>query len=104
MSLQGAMRRRGARMQFIRVTVLAIIAALTAAAGVPPAADERVQIAGTPQENALRDGCKQRYATNRQKYNACIAGRSQASRDALIDGCYARYRLQRDKLRECLRY
>jgi hypothetical protein len=61
-------------------------------------------VAGTLQENALRDGCQQRYATNKTKYRECISGRAKSSQDALIDGCYARYRLQRDKLRECLRH
>lgn len=54
------------------------------------------------QQNALRDGCKKRYATNKRKYNECVRGNSAASDNALIDGCYARYQHQRDKLRQCL--
>lgn len=54
------------------------------------------------QQNALKDGCKKRYATNKKKYNECVRGNSQSSDNALIDGCYARYQHQRDKLRQCL--
>jgi len=89
-------------MRFRQIATIGFAGVLIAA-DLPASAAERVQLAASIQENALRDGCRQRYATNRQKYNACVAGRSQSSRDALIDGCYARYRLQRDKLRECLR-
>ena len=52
-------------------------------------------------DKALKDGCKQRYATNKKKYNACVAGNNK-SNDAQIDGCYARYKHQRDKLKQCL--
>jgi hypothetical protein len=54
------------------------------------------------QQNALKDGCKKRYAKNKKKYNECLSGNAASSDNALIDGCYARYQHQRDKLRQCL--
>ena len=57
--------------------------------------------ASSVQDKALKDGCKQRYATNKKKYKACVAGNTK-SNDAQIDGCYARYQHQRDKLKQCL--
>jgi len=77
-----------------------IVAAL--AFGTPMlAAAPALAASGSVQDKALKDGCKQRYATNKKKYNACVAG-NEKSNDAQIDGCYARYKHQRDKLKQCL--
>lgn len=82
--------------------VLALAACLVA----PPAfaaAELFVPVQLTPvQRNALKDGCKKRYAKNKKKYTECISGNAASSDNALIDGCYARYQHQRDKLRQCL--
>jgi len=82
--------------------ILAAVIAIALSTGPARAADALfTPIASGVQDNALKDGCKKRYATNKKKYNACIAGNSK-SNDAQIDGCYARYQHQRDKLKQCL--
>jgi hypothetical protein len=84
-----------------RFLAVAIALSLTAT---PAAAANAlfVPVASTVQENALKDGCKKRYAKNKKKYNECISGQGHSSENALIDGCYARYKDQRDKLKQCL--
>ena len=82
---------------------LAAILFLSLLLAAPARADDLLVLAANSlQDNALRDGCKKRYATNKKKYNECVRGNSKASEDALIDGCYARYQHQRDKLKQCL--
>ena len=83
--------------------IFAVIIALPLTATPAAAASELfVPVASALQENALKDGCKKRYAKNKKKYNECVSGQSSSSENALIDGCYARYQHQRDKLRQCL--
>jgi len=86
----------------IRLIPALFIALSLAALPVLAASELYVPVQSSVQQNALRDGCKKRYATNKKKYNECVRGNSAASDNALIDGCYARYQHQRDKLRQCL--
>lgn len=79
----------------------AVLAAVLALGAPVIAAAPALAASGSVQDKALKDGCKQRYATNKKKYKACIAG-NEKSNDAQIDGCYARYKHQRDKLKQCL--
>lgn len=85
----------------IRRTVVSAVLAAALALGAPILGTAPAIAGSSVQDKALKDGCKQRYATNKKKYNACVAG-NQKSNDAQIDGCYARYQHQRDKLKQCL--
>ena len=82
-----------------KIVSLALAAVL--ALGAPTLVAGPALAASSVGDKALKDGCKQRYATNKKKYNACIAGNDK-SNDAQIDACYARYKHQRDKLKQCL--
>ncbi len=82
-----------------KIVSLALAAVL--ALGAPTLVAGPALAASSVGDKALKDGCKQRYATNKKKYNACVAG-NEKSNDAQIDGCYARYKHQRDKLKQCL--
>lgn len=82
-------------------TIVSALLVATLALGAPMVAAAPALAASSVQDKALKDGCKQRYATNKKKYNACVAG-NEKSNDAQIDGCYARYKHQRDKLKQCL--
>lgn len=84
------------RRPFVSIALAALLAL-----GTPLGAAAPAVAASSVGDKALKDGCKQRYATNKKKYNACIAGNDK-SNDAQIDGCYARYKHQRDKLKQCL--
>lgn len=84
-----------------RKIVSALLIASLALGAPVVAAAPAFAASGSVQDKALKDGCKQRYATNKKKYNACVAG-NEKSNDAQIDGCYARYKHQRDKLKQCL--
>lgn len=55
------------------------------------------------QQNALKDGCWQRYSGNERKRYACLRGEAHW-RDALRDGCWKRYNGNRKKLNRCLSY
>ncbi|MEQ8747407.1 hypothetical protein [Pyruvatibacter sp.] len=57
----------------------------------------------TIQQNALKDGCWQRYAGNDRKRHACLNGDAHW-RDALRDGCWQRYNGNQSKLNRCLEY
>lgn len=55
------------------------------------------------QQNALKDGCWQRYSGNDRKRQACLNGQAYW-RDALRDGCWKRYNGNQGKLDRCLSY
>lgn len=55
------------------------------------------------QQNALKDGCWQRYAGNERKRYSCLKGEAHW-RDALRDGCWQRYNGNQKKLNRCLDY
>jgi len=55
------------------------------------------------QQNALKDGCWQRYAGNDKKRYSCLKGEAHW-RDALRDGCWQRYNGNQKKLNRCLDY
>lgn len=55
------------------------------------------------QQNALKDGCWQRYSGNERKRYSCLKAESHW-RDALRDGCWKRYNGNQGKLDRCLRY
>ncbi len=55
------------------------------------------------QQNALTDGCWQRYNGNNSKLQPCLRGEAYW-RDALRDGCWKRYNGNQDKLNRCLDY
>jgi len=55
------------------------------------------------QQNALKDGCWQRYSGNERKRYSCLRGEAHW-RDALRDGCWKRYNGNRKKLNRCLNY
>ncbi|MEO0961064.1 MAG: hypothetical protein AAFY01_01450 [Pseudomonadota bacterium] len=55
------------------------------------------------QQNALKDGCWQRYSGNDRKRHSCLNGQAHW-RDALRDGCWKRYNGNQKKLNRCLSY
>ncbi len=55
------------------------------------------------QQNALKDGCWQRYSGNERKRYSCLRGEAHW-RNALRDGCWKRYNGNRKKLDRCLNY
>lgn len=54
-------------------------------------------------KDALKDGCRRRYPTDRGRYLACVRGKRHSA-DAMIDGCNRRYEGNGEKLRRCLSY